>query len=109
MCGTLDYLPPEMVEGHAHDKSVDIWSRSRSLSLSLSLSIYIYIYIYISPSTSRWNVSLSLSRALSLSLACALPLVLARSHGAHVCMYVCIHTYTRMYVIRAGHWVSFAT
>ena len=26
MCGTLDYLPPEMVEGHAHDKSVDIWS-----------------------------------------------------------------------------------
>ena len=26
LCGTLDYLPPEMVEGHAHDKSVDIWS-----------------------------------------------------------------------------------
>ena len=25
MCGTLDYLPPEMVEGLAHDKSVDIW------------------------------------------------------------------------------------
>jgi serine/threonine protein kinase len=84
MCGTLDYLPPEMVEGHAHDKSVDIWSRSLSLSLCLSLSIY-------------------------LSLARALPLVLARSNGAHVCMYVCIHTYTRMYVIRKGHWVSFAT
>jgi serine/threonine protein kinase len=26
LCGTLDYLPPEMVEGHAHDKTVDIWS-----------------------------------------------------------------------------------
>lgn len=26
LCGTLDYLPPEMVEGQAHDKSVDIWS-----------------------------------------------------------------------------------
>ena len=26
MCGTLDYLPPEMVTGSAHDKAVDIWS-----------------------------------------------------------------------------------
>ena len=26
LCGTLDYLPPEMVEGVAHDYRVDIWS-----------------------------------------------------------------------------------
>ena len=26
LCGTLDYLPPEMVEGHDHDDAVDIWS-----------------------------------------------------------------------------------
>ncbi len=26
MCGTLDYLPPEMVEGHEHDEKVDLWS-----------------------------------------------------------------------------------
>ena len=26
LCGTLDYLPPEMIEGQEHDKSVDIWS-----------------------------------------------------------------------------------
>ena len=26
LCGTLDYLPPEMVEGRAHDAAVDIWS-----------------------------------------------------------------------------------
>lgn len=26
LCGTLDYLPPEMIEGKAHDKMVDIWS-----------------------------------------------------------------------------------
>ena len=26
LCGTLDYLPPEMVEGQAHDKTVDVWS-----------------------------------------------------------------------------------
>ncbi|OAD02167.1 hypothetical protein MUCCIDRAFT_74093 [Mucor lusitanicus CBS 277.49] len=26
LCGTLDYLPPEMVEGRVHDKNVDIWS-----------------------------------------------------------------------------------
>ncbi|KAM4621409.1 aurora kinase B [Polymixia lowei] len=25
MCGTLDYLPPEMVEGHTHDEKVDLW------------------------------------------------------------------------------------
>ena len=26
MCGTLDYLPPEMVVEEPHDKRVDIWS-----------------------------------------------------------------------------------
>ncbi|CEO95740.1 hypothetical protein PBRA_004453 [Plasmodiophora brassicae] len=26
LCGTLDYLPPEMIEGKAHDETVDIWS-----------------------------------------------------------------------------------
>ncbi|KAI7899949.1 kinase-like domain-containing protein [Cokeromyces recurvatus] len=26
LCGTLDYLPPEMVEGRAHTESVDLWS-----------------------------------------------------------------------------------
>jgi len=26
MCGTLDYLPPEMVQGREHDEKVDIWS-----------------------------------------------------------------------------------
>lgn len=26
MCGTLDYLPPEMVADMPHDNKVDIWS-----------------------------------------------------------------------------------
>uniref|UniRef100_A0A6A7G1G6 Aurora kinase n=1 Tax=Hirondellea gigas TaxID=1518452 RepID=A0A6A7G1G6_9CRUS len=26
LCGTLDYLPPEMIEGKEHDATVDIWS-----------------------------------------------------------------------------------
>ena len=26
MCGTLDYLPPEMVVGDSHDEKVDLWS-----------------------------------------------------------------------------------
>lgn len=26
LCGTLDYLPPEMIEGKEHDEKVDIWS-----------------------------------------------------------------------------------
>ncbi|KAJ3278195.1 hypothetical protein HK104_002574 [Borealophlyctis nickersoniae] len=25
VCGTLDYLPPEMIEGKGHNKSVDLW------------------------------------------------------------------------------------
>ena len=25
LCGTLDYLPPEMVEGQEHDEQVDVW------------------------------------------------------------------------------------
>ena len=26
MCGTLDYLPPEMIEGKMHDERVDHWA-----------------------------------------------------------------------------------
>ncbi|CAH1130031.1 unnamed protein product [Ceutorhynchus assimilis] len=26
ICGTLDYLPPEMVNGNSHDEKVDLWS-----------------------------------------------------------------------------------
>jgi serine/threonine protein kinase len=26
MCGTLDYLPPEMIEGKMHSEKVDLWS-----------------------------------------------------------------------------------
>lgn len=26
LCGTLDYLPPEMVEGFHHSKEVDLWA-----------------------------------------------------------------------------------
>lgn len=26
MCGTLDYLPPEMVEGKTHDEKISAWS-----------------------------------------------------------------------------------
>jgi len=39
LCGTLDYLPPEMVEGKEHDSSVDIWS----------LGVLCYEFLYGSP------------------------------------------------------------
>lgn len=26
LCGTLDYLPPEMIEGREHSEKVDLWS-----------------------------------------------------------------------------------
>jgi serine/threonine protein kinase len=41
LCGTLDYLPPEMVEGSYHDAAVDVWSlvslwkRYRSCTLAV--------------------------------------------------------------------------
>lgn len=39
LCGTLDYLPPEMVEGRDHDEKVDIWS----------LGVLLYEFLYGSP------------------------------------------------------------
>lgn len=26
LCGTLDYLPPEMIEGKEHNAKVDLWA-----------------------------------------------------------------------------------
>mmetsp|Transcript_11131 Transcript_11131/g.25249 ORF Transcript_11131/g.25249 Transcript_11131/m.25249 type:complete len:337 (-) Transcript_11131:1317-2327(-) len=39
LCGTLDYLPPEMVEGRDHDKNVDVWS----------LGVLLYEFLYGGP------------------------------------------------------------
>jgi aurora kinase len=39
LCGTLDYLPPEMVEGREHDEKVDIWS----------LGVLLYEFLYGTP------------------------------------------------------------
>lgn len=39
MCGTLDYLAPEMVENKAHDHSVDNWT----------LGILCYEFLYGEP------------------------------------------------------------
>jgi serine/threonine protein kinase len=38
MCGTLDYLPPEMIEGKEHDKNVDLW-RCVCIRCNCSLSV----------------------------------------------------------------------
>lgn len=39
LCGTLDYLPPEMIEGKTYDKMVDVWS----------LGVLMYEFLVISP------------------------------------------------------------
>jgi len=39
LCGTLDYLPPEMVEGRDHDHQVDVWS----------LGVLLYEFLYGGP------------------------------------------------------------
>jgi aurora kinase len=38
-CGTLDYLPPEMIQNNDYDKSVDIWA----------LGVLIYEFVTGSP------------------------------------------------------------
>ena len=38
LCGTLDYLPPEMVEGRDHDAAVDVWSLGVLLYMLLVVS-----------------------------------------------------------------------
>ena len=39
MCGTLDYLPPEMVCGESHDNNADIWCLGKVLDLHLEILI----------------------------------------------------------------------
>ncbi|KAG2211578.1 hypothetical protein INT47_008674 [Mucor saturninus] len=59
LCGTLDYLPPEMVEGRVHDKNVDLWS----------LGILLYELICGSPPfESEGNEDLTYSRILGIDI-----------------------------------------
>jgi serine/threonine protein kinase len=39
LCGTLDYLPPEMVEGREHGSGVDVWG----------LGVLTYEFLYGNP------------------------------------------------------------
>ena len=44
MCGTLDYLPPEMIEGSTHDEKVVSWKKSNwkyLLNVNLTNTLYI--------------------------------------------------------------------
>ena len=43
MCGTLDYLPPEMIEGSMHDEKVGSRSKSRKNIGSTSRTIIFYL------------------------------------------------------------------
>nr|CAD7578568.1 unnamed protein product [Timema californicum] len=47
LCGTLDYLPPEMVQGQTHDEKVDLWS----------LGVLCYEFVVGTPAfeTATWN------------------------------------------------------
>lgn len=43
LCGTLDYLPPEMVKGVQYSFYVDLWCIGKSLSI-----VYFYLLIFLS-------------------------------------------------------------
>lgn len=58
LCGTLDYLPPEMVEGKEHDEQVDVWS----------LGILLYEFLVGAPPFEADTHSLTYRRIASVDL-----------------------------------------
>ena len=58
LCGTLDYLPPEMVEGKDHDSKVDVWS----------LGVLCYEFLFGTPPFEAKGHSETYKRILSVDL-----------------------------------------
>ena len=58
LCGTLDYLPPEMVEGKEHDETVDIWT----------LGILLYEFLVGSPPFETESHSATYKRITAVDL-----------------------------------------
>jgi aurora kinase, other len=58
LCGTLDYLPPEMVEGSYHDSNVDVWS----------LGVLAYEFLYGQPPFEAAGHSETYKRILKVDL-----------------------------------------
>lgn len=58
LCGTLDYLPPEMVEGSSHDECVDVWS----------LGVLCYEFLYGEPPFEAAGHSETYKRILRVDL-----------------------------------------
>ncbi|GJP42793.1 hypothetical protein CLOM_g2324 [Closterium sp. NIES-68] len=58
LCGTLDYLPPEMVEGASHDRMVDVWS----------LGVLTYEFLYGTPPFEAPNHPQTYKRIMQVDL-----------------------------------------
>lgn len=58
LCGTLDYLAPEMVEGREHDKQIDVWS----------LGVLLYEFLVGSPPFEAENHSATYRRISRIDL-----------------------------------------
>jgi aurora kinase len=59
LCGTLDYLPPEMVEGATHDDRMDVWS----------LGVLAFEFLYGAPPFEAAGHSETYKRILKVDLA----------------------------------------
>lgn len=70
LCGTLDYLPPEMVEGKEHDSAVDVWS----------LGVLCYEFLFGGPPFEASGHSETYKRIVAVDLQ--FPLAPAVSDGA---------------------------
>ncbi|KAH3666282.1 hypothetical protein OGAPHI_004471 [Ogataea philodendri] len=58
MCGTLDYLPPEMVEAKTHDEKVDVWA----------LGVLLYEFLVGRPPFEEQNSSTTYKRIAKVDL-----------------------------------------
>ncbi len=58
LCGTLDYLPPEMVENKTHDEKVDHWG----------LGVLCYEFLVGSPPFEEKNAQLTYARISKVGL-----------------------------------------
>lgn len=58
MCGTLDYLPPEMVENKHHDASVDVWA----------IGVLIYEFLTGKPPFEHYDKNITFKKIASIDL-----------------------------------------
>lgn len=86
LCGTLDYLPPEMVEGKPHDETVDLWS----------LGVLCYEFLCGSPPFETQSNNETYKRICNVDIRFPSHVsAKARDLIVKVCVFICVCIYTQ--------------